>query len=407
MVGARIGPAGGASGSALACARMPIRLASRLRAAEEDGRLPAVRAYHRIDGPGSSLDLREFQQATWRLPEPARLGGSLRLEAALDPSMPWSRRLPRTVALTIDTGTVVRAEPFDEDAIAVRSVEYDSEVSGRTGAIPATRDNWLLKIVEAFDLSGVRFVLRNLVEGTHSSGLGGSATAATGTALLANHLADRPLDAPQLVGLASRMETEFGVSLTGTQEQSNVLFGGVVDYLWCPWGEPGVPGSGYGSSIRTTLVGEAGYDEHERRMASVHTGRHRASSDTNAAWVGALGAPERLPAIGHKLDAAYAYREALRTRDWPGVAEAIRAYRATRTELCADYMAGADELHTVAGTIGGAVFPLGAGGGGGVLVYHEDPEGLDAIRERVGDAYREIDFGLRARGHELVNLPLM
>jgi D-glycero-alpha-D-manno-heptose-7-phosphate kinase len=320
--------------------------------------------------------------------------------------MPWSRTLPRTVALTIDTGTYIRAEPFRDDAVAVRSIEYDVEVSGCPGAIPATRENWLLKIVESFGLTGVRFVLRNLVDGTHSSGLGGSATAATGTAVLANELAARPLDATQLVGLASRMETEFGVSLTGTQEQSNVVFGGVVDYVWCPWGMPGEAGTGYGSSVRTTLVDEALYPELEARMAIVHTGRRRASSDTNAAWVGALSDPERLPVIARKLDAAYAYREGLRTQDWQAVMRAIRAFRGARTELCADYMRGADELHAWAEEVGGAVFPLGAGGGGGVLLFHPDPGRLAALRDRAGDAFREIPFRLRTTGHELENLPL-
>jgi D-glycero-alpha-D-manno-heptose-7-phosphate kinase len=383
-------------------------------------RLPAVRAFHRIDGPGSSLDLREFQQALWRLPSRESVGlGAAGAEtitvaavpdllgsAAADPAMAWSAGLSRTTAMTIDTGTRIVAEPFDAGAIAVRSIEYDFEVTGQPGRIVATSENWLLKIVESFGISGVRFVLRNLVDGTHSSGLGGSATAATGTAVLANALAGGPLDATQLVGMASRMEQECGISLTGTQEQSNVVFGGVVDYLWCPWGIPGEAGSGYGSSIRTELLDEAGYGELEARMMIVHTGLQRASSDTNAAWIEALSDRDGLEVIDRKLAAAYAYREAIRQMDWRAVTEAVRAFRAARTELCPDYMTGAHELHDLAENAGGAVFPLGAGGGGGLLVWHDDPEGLGTVRERIGDAYREIPFRLRPTGHELENLPL-
>jgi D-glycero-alpha-D-manno-heptose-7-phosphate kinase len=392
-------------------------LRDRLEAAAAAEALPAVRAYHRIDGPGSSLDLREFQQALWRLPARAEVGlggagdagprvADLLGSARADPSVPWSARLARTVAITIDTGTRIVAEPWESGGLAVRSVEYDVQVAGEPGRIPATRENWLLKIVEAFGLSGVRFVLRNLMEGTHSSGLGGSATAATGTAVLANQLAGAPLDAVQLAGMASRMEQECGISLTGTQEQSNVVFGGVVDYLWCPWGLPGEAGSGYGSSIRTELLAADAYGELEARMMIVHTGLQRASSDTNAAWVEALSDPAGLPTIHRKLDAAYAYREALRERAWGDVTEAIRAYRSARTELCADYMTGAEELHEWAEGASAAVFPLGAGGGGGVLVWHADPAGLDALRARIGGAYREIPFRLRSKGHELENLPL-
>lgn len=62
--------------------------------------LPAVTAYQRIDGPGSSLDLREFQQALWRLPQAP--------PDSSDPALAWTRTLPRTVAITIDTGTKSR-----------------------------------------------------------------------------------------------------------------------------------------------------------------------------------------------------------------------------------------------------------------------------------------------------------
>lgn len=377
---------------------MTIELNDRLRAAEAAGAVPTVRAHHRIDGPGSSLDLREFQQALWRTP--------IRGVDADDLAAEWSARLPRTIAITIDTGTVVRAEPFDPGRISVRSIEYRTEVEGSPGRIAPIRENWLLKIVESFGLTGVRFVLQNLVEGTHSSGLGGSATATTAVALLANALGGRRFSATQLVGMASRMETEYGVSLTGTQEQSNVVFGGVVDYVWCPWGVPEQEGTGYGSSIRTTLIEEDDYDALARRVAIFHTGQARASSSTNAAWVAALEAPETGATwIEQKLDAAYAYREGLRTRDWRVVTEAIEAYRVARTELCADYMTGAHGMHARAVAIGGAVFPLGAGGGGGTLVYHEDPAGLEALVSELSADYRRVPFSLRATGHDFENLP--
>ncbi|MEM7415079.1 MAG: GHMP kinase [Gemmatimonadota bacterium] len=376
---------------------MSIDLHERLRKLPESA-APAVRAYHRIDGPGSSLDLREFQQALWRTPPetpaPER-----------DPTAAWSARLARTIAITIDTGTLVRAEAYDEGRLAVRSIEYETEVEGEPGRIAPVRENWLLKIVESFDLTGVRFVLQNLVAGTHSSGLGGSATATTGVALLANELAASPMSPTQIVGMASRVETEYGVSLTGTQEQSNVLFGGVVDYVWCPWGVPGEGDSGFGSSIRTVLVEGHEYPELLGRLAIFHTGRERASSSTNAAWIEALRSPDRHGgAIEQKLEAAYRYREGLRTGTWRAVGEAIEAYRAARTQLCPDYMTGADRMFEVATRGGGALFPLGAGGGGGTLVFHEDPPGLDALCRELEGEFRRVPFDLRSSGHELLNL---
>jgi D-glycero-alpha-D-manno-heptose-7-phosphate kinase len=374
-------------------------LSALLEGARVEGRVPALRGYHRIDGPGSSLDLREFQQALWVTPPAGYLTDP-------DAAAVWSRKAPRTVALTIDTGTLVQAHPFEPGAIAVESVEYTTIATGRPGSIPPTRENWLLKIVEAFGLSGVRFVLRNLVDGTRSSGLGGSATATTGVAMLANALAGSPLSKTQIVGMASRMETELGVSLTGTQEQSNVAFGGVVDYVWFPWGKPGEPGTGYGSSVRTTLVDTTDYHEVESRMSILHTGRERASSLTNAAWVEALSDTAGQMQLERKVESAYRYREGLRLRDWASVTTAIEDYRDARTTLCEDYMTGAAEMHRAARDSGGAVFPLGAGGGGGVLIFHEDPQQLARLTATLRDSFREIPVRLRGTGHDFENLPI-
>jgi Homoserine kinase len=270
---------------------MSIQLRDMLEEASKNGALPGVIAYNRIDGPGSSLDLPEFQQSLWSMPQ-------MSVDIKAGPEMGWTRRLPRTIGLTIDTGTKIEAHPFDPDLIAVQSMDYGTEVRGKSGAVPPTKENWLLKILDSFGLTGVKFVLRNLRSGTLSSGLGGSATAATGVCILANELGGRPLSQAQLIPMASRMEQYSGVSLTGTQEQSNVIYGGVVDYIWFPWGIPGQPGTGYGESIRTELIRPENYGDLERRMAIFHTGRIHLSTDTNSVWLDALMTPE-----GYKLHA--------------------------------------------------------------------------------------------------------
>lgn len=242
---------------------MTVQLHDSLKEAEKKKAMPEVIAYHRIDGPGSSLDLSEFQQAFWKLPS---------IPEQDDPAVKWTCSLPRTVGITIDTGTRVEAHPFDPGRIGIKSVEYKTEVSASHGEVIPVKENWLLKILEIFDLSGVMFVLKNLKEGLHSSGLGGSSAAATGVCILANELAGRPFSKIQLIAMASRIEQDFGVSLTGTQEQSNVLFGGVTDYVWFPWGIPGRPGTGYGSSMRFELITPHDYSKLEERMAIFHSG---------------------------------------------------------------------------------------------------------------------------------------
>jgi D-glycero-alpha-D-manno-heptose-7-phosphate kinase len=378
---------------------MRSQLHDLLETASSRNAVPSVIAYNRIDGPGSSLDLREFQQALWSIP-------AMPSNIQSDPTMEWSRSLPRTIGITIDTGTVIEAHPCDADLIGVRSTEYAFEVKARPGAVPPTKDNWLLKILDLFGLAGVMFVLQNLHAGTHSAGLGGSATAATGVCILANELAGRPMSPTQLVSMASRIEQDLGVSITGTQEQSNVMFGGVTDYAWFPWGIPGRPETNYGESIRTELLEPNHYPELEQRMAIFHTGKMRASTDVNSVWCSALATAQGYELHAKKPNIAYIFREALRLRQWDKVLDSIRAYREIRTTLCCDYMAGAEEINGRAEAKGCASFPLGAGGGGGVLVFSPTPESLLELRVDLNGIYREIPFKIKSKGHELINLPL-
>ena len=286
---------------------MTINLAESLRKAGAKNELPAVIAYNRVDGPGSSLDLRSFQQTLWRLPKVPN-------ELEEDPSMLWSRNLPRTIGITINTGTKVEAHPFEPDRIGVRSTEYGTEAIGKPGNIVPIKENWLLKIIDVFDLSGVMFVLHNLRAGTHSAGLGGSASATTAVCILANELAGKPFSDSQLIALASCVENDLGVSITGTQEQANVVYGGIVDYIWCPWGIPGQSETAFGASIRAELLSSKYYSELEKRIAIFHTGKMRASKDVNAVWLNALLTVSGYDLHSKKPEIAYEFREGIRLR---------------------------------------------------------------------------------------------
>ena len=371
-----------------------------LERATDRKKLPAVMAYNRIDGPGSSLDLREFQQSLWKMP-------SIPGNFDTDPTMKWTRGLPRTVGITIDTGTKIHAEPFEQGRIGVRSIEYGTEVTSVPGDVVPTKENWLLKIVELFGLSGVMFVLHNLRPGIQSSGLGGSATATTGVCILANELAERPLSSVQLVSMASRIEQDFGVSITGTQEQSNVVYGGVTDYIWFPWGIPGDQDSGYGSSMRRQLMGPGEYEELEERMAIFHSGKTRASTDVNAEWMRALRSEEGYSKHQRKLDIAYRFSEGIRLQQWDDVMDAIDEYRQVRTTLCPGYLDGAKEIQGFADAKDCIAFPLGAGGGGGIFVFAQEAASLNSLRQDISAVYREIPFKIKDRGHDLLNIPLV
>lgn len=375
-----------------------IQINDFLKTAEKKKALPKVIAYNRIDGPGSSLDLGKFQQAFWRLPD---------MPDKDDPARKWTQNLPRTVGITINTGTKIEAHPFDPDLIGVRSVEYETEVIAHPGEVVPVSENWLLKIIEIFNLSGVMFVLKNLREGIHSSGLGGSSTATIGVCILANGLAGRPFTKIQLISLASRIEQGLGLSITGTQEQSNVLFGGVTDYVWFPWGKPGHPGTGYGESLRYELVPPDDYGLLEDRMAIFHSGHHRQSSEVNLSWMNSFLTEDGYKLHSQKMKLAYMYREGLRLKKWGYVLESIERYRKIRTKLCEGYMESSWDLLERAKSCNSTVFPLGAGGGGGVLLFSPNPESLDKLREDLAGVYSEIPFKIRSGGHEISNVEPM
>jgi galactokinase/mevalonate kinase-like predicted kinase len=361
---------------------------------QQQNQLPTVVAYQRIDGPGSSLDLREFQQALWRLPQ---------IPSVNDSTLAWTRSLPRTVAITIDTGTKITAYPLEPGLIGIESLDFGYTLYSAPGEVLPTKENWLLKIIDAFGLSGVKFVLQNLRQNIKSSGLGGSAAVAVGVCILANELAGCPFGAVQLISMASRMEQDLGVSLVGTQEQSNVLFGGVTDYVWFPWGLPHQAGTGYGDSLRTELIAPEDYPEVESRVAIFHSGKTRQSADVNAAWRKALSTPEGFALHRKKPELAYEFREALRLRDWKQAADAIRRYREIRITLCNSYMEGSEDIGEAAKAAGCEAFPLGAGGGGAVLVFAAEPNSLEAARQSLKEKYAEIPFKIKSKGHELLN----
>jgi D-glycero-alpha-D-manno-heptose-7-phosphate kinase len=373
-----------------------LDLHTKLKERQEQNMLPAVVVHQRIDGPGSSLDLREFQQALWHLPK-------IPTNPTEDPALTWTKSLPRTVAISIDTGTKITAYPFETDMISVESLDFGYKLFSAPGEVLPIQENWLLKIIDAFSISGVNFVLQNLRHNIKSSGLGGSAAAAIGVCLLANELAGKPFSDIQLISMASRMEQDLGVSMVGTQEQSSVLFGGVTDYVWFPWGIPNRPGTGYGESLRTELIPHADYAELERRMAIFHTGKTRQSSEVNLAWRKALTTSEGFALHRKKPQIAYDFREALRLRKWKQAVESIRRYREIRVALCACYLEGAEEMVKIAQATNCEAFPLGAGGGGAALVFAEDPNSLAALRESFKGKYEEIPFKVTSKGHEFIN----
>lgn len=372
-----------------------MKLREKLINAQKENKLPKITVYNRIDGPGSSLDLRLFQQSMWRLPE-------IPEDLFADESMVWSKGLPRTIGITINVGTEITTEPAPVGKLGIESVDFGFSYLYDKDEIPPIKENWLLKIMEAFNLDGVKFVTRNLFPELKSAALGGSASVSTGVAILANKLTGEKFDEHQIVGLSSIMEHDLEVSITGTQEQSNVMFGGVLDYIWFPFGIPG-KSNFYGASLRQEILKEEDYSELRSRL-DLYFLMERLSSDVNTIWHQELRKVPGFKLHKRKPHLAYHFREALRTKQWEEAVEPIREYREIRTQLAENYMSKpAWEIEEVCQEYGAVSFPIG-GGGGSTMVYSPDPEKLKKVQERLKERYRYIDYQILPFGHKLENL---
>ena len=354
--------------------------------------------YNRIDGPGSSLDLPLFQQAFWSLPEVPE-------DLLSDPTWAWSANLPRTVGMAINIGMEITAHPLPKGNVGVQSVDFGFHYVEEKGNILPNKKFWLLHLLELFGLSGVEFRCRNLCPELKSAGLGGSAAVTTGVALLANKLAGSPFSDAQLVGMASRVEHDLGVSITGTQEQSNAVYGGVRDYVWFPHGVPGQEGA-YGSSLHQEIILPEQYSELRKRV-EVYFTTSRNSVDVNAIWCDQMSTLKGFLLHKEKCALAHNFREALRMQDWEGVSAPITRYREIRTELCPAYMTQEfDDLQKLAEQHGATIFPMGAGGGGSALVYAPDPSALAILRQKIeGDKrFYRVSFEFIPYGHQFFDV---
>jgi len=375
----------------------PLTLHEKLVLAKEQGKLPKLTVFNRIDGPGSSLDLPIFQQSFWRLT-------TVPQDPLADPEMDWSKGLPRTIGISINVGTMIEASPIEPGKLGVESFDYGFSYIYDKDAIPPTKENWLLRIMDAFNLDGVKFIIKNKFPELKSAGLGGSAAVTVGVALLANKLSGNKLSNNQIIGMAAVMENNLGVSITGTQEQSCAVYGGIRDFVWFPWGIPG-QGNFYGTSIQQELIKPADYAEVRKRM-DIYFTVERHSSDVNAKWYEELKKVTGFKLHKQKCMLAYEFRESLRKKDWNNLGKPIEAYRKIRTQLCSNYMS---EMHKefmhLAEQQGCICFPLGAGGGS-ILAYSENPENLIKLRKVLPSTFRYIDYTISEKGHIIENLEL-
>jgi D-glycero-alpha-D-manno-heptose-7-phosphate kinase len=141
-------------------------------------------------------------------------------------------------------------------------------------------------------------------------------------------------------------------------------------------------------------------------MRIYHSGTERPSTDVNTVWRERLSDKEGYGLHRTKLGIAHDFAEGLRRKDWDQVCMAVGRYVKVRVELCQAYMTGKCwDIQAQCEAHGAESFPLGAGGGGAVLIFSPCPEKLAELDEVLARVFRRIDFRIRPRGHEFGDLP--
>jgi hypothetical protein len=328
---------------------------------------PTVELYPRSDGPGSSLDLPQFQAMGTRI----WLG-----EVALDDeAWKWSNGSLRTLGACIDCDPVrFRAVPSSrENEVEYFAPDFHDKPITTTEIVPGLPELFVNNILVQFGLFGVRIEADPMPAVYRGTGLGGSNLAHAAALILVSALSGADLSLPQLYVWGTFLENNFGVrritpysvaygvSLTGGQEMLTAFQGGLADNVHLPflYGPHAV--------LSRELVAPEQYDELSRHLALVNLGNRRADGATsrsvNTDWIAAWAIPEQATKHLRKAVLAYEGAEALRLLDFHVYADVIRTYREIRTELCTGYTAGLGEMKQLCDQFGCQYFPVGAGGG--------------------------------------------
>lgn len=355
---------------------------------------PTIDLYPRSDGPGSSQDLPQFLAMGTRV-----WHGEAKMN---DPSWEWSRGSLRTPGACID------GEPIRFRAVASSKeggVEYYApDFHGRpivaTDIVPGVPEQFVNNILVQFGLTGVRIEADPMPAVYRGTGLGGSNLAHAAALVLASALSGADLSLGQIYAWGTLLENHFGVSrsrtgdvsygvsLTGGQEMLTAFQGGMYDNVHVPFL------FGPHAVLSRELVPPESYNQLENHLVLINLGHRRhsgvTSSGVNSDWMAAWAVPRQAAKHLQKAELAYEGAEALRTIDFDRYANVIRQYRKIRTELCARYLAGQDELERLCERYGAEYFPVGAGGGTClVCATHED-----GLKDLVGQVKGSEDHNI-------------
>lgn len=292
-----------------------------------------------IDGPGSSLDLPEFQRGL----TPIKKNSFEQIPST--PTIASEFFTTVKFELADDSQNIVYVAPdygiFEENPMVfsgdVRLEEID----------PKKRQRYAPGFIfrNLFGLKGIKITLEGISPMALAGGMESSNVFNTALIAAASMLSGVDLSQAEIFSLAVKMENDEFVGLTGGQGHLATLLGGAYQHIWLSGikDDSGHPVNPY-SAISVPLVGEDGLGAIEEHVMLVQAGKEyvdgeakigRTASSINFMWMDLLRDqdPVGLRLHKEKITLTAEYVRALREKDFDKAAQTVIRYVEIREQL--------------------------------------------------------------------------
>ena len=304
-----------------------------------------------IDGPGSSLDLPEFQLSL------TKQGARSIEEHPSTPTIASEFKVKIRFELADDPDVIEYIAPdygITEDKPLRIKGKVELDKYGRTGQAKAPA----FIFNNIFGLSGIKIICEEISPIAMAGGMESSNVFNTALLAAASILSGTELNQADIFSLAVKLENdEFG-GLTGGQGHICCLLGGAYQHVWLT-GEKNEKGeliNPYSAISVTLLTDEASLRAIEEHTMLVQAGKRykdgvaqvgRAASLTNNMWTDLLRDKDEigLPLHEEKLDATAKFTQALKKGDFKTASEEVAKYTKRRDTITKRWLSLAIDAH--------------------------------------------------------------
>jgi hypothetical protein len=308
-------------------------------------RLEIVASLRALDGPGSSLDLEDFQLALTP-PAPTSLS-----DIPSTPTFASDRQLRLTFDLAENPAAIEYVSPDYGLPAGAPDVTVGCVVLTPDGRAPrGQRDAPAYIFGNVFGLSGIRVEVHSVPVLGLTGGLESSSVFDLALMLAASILSGADLSLADVVAAAVQVDSERLDGPTGAQGHLAALLGGAFCHVWLRRIASALNRRATFAVLSVPLVYPEQYSFYEERMALLQAGKvylngtpviERTASLTESIWLDLLRDrdPVGLALHGRKPAVAASYIAALRTGEIQAVISAVNEYVDIRDQLVRRWMA--------------------------------------------------------------------